>query len=119
MVTQLYAEGNKERFHRGTPIGRIFQHCHKHWADVKAGEVFALSESNQALLLVPLGGCVSEQVDFLCAIYDEMYPDEEMRLACRVLVYRQRLLDVINWRDDKHRERVVLVYLGVKEGRRS
>jgi hypothetical protein len=89
------------------------------WRDIPVRDFFERGQRENGLYAVLLSTSVSEQIDFLTATYDEMYPDEEVQLAYKALVYRQRLLEVINWRDEAHRERVVLVYLGVKEARRK
>lgn len=116
---QMYAQGTKERFNRKTTLGRIFRECPRHWADMGAGYVLDHSKNCHAILGVILSASCNEQVNYLCAIYEEMFADDDFRTACYAIVQRQQLLKFIDWKSDEHRERVVLVYLGVREARRS
>lgn len=117
---QMYAQGTKERLNRGTPLGRIFNMSGlRHWEEIAAGDVLDRSQKCHAILGVILSANAAEQVDYLCAIYEEMFADDDFKTACMAIVQRQQLLKFIDWRNEEHRERVVLVYLGVREARQS
>lgn len=114
-----YAQGSTYRFTRQTTLGKIFGDCPRHWADYAAGDVAGRSKKCHALLSVILSANCIEQVNYLCAIYEEMFADDDFRTACYAIAQKQQLLNFIDWENVEHRERVVLVYLGVREARRS
>lgn len=102
---------------RSVQLKDIFTNCPQRFALHCAGEVAACAEKDNGLLGVILSAIAFEQINFLCCIYDEFYPDDDVRTAFKVLVQRRKLTEVLDWRKDACRERVCLVYAGVLAGR--
>lgn len=115
---QMFKQGTVKRYHRLTPIGEIFELCPPHWRDIPAGVVWERSQQINALLAVVLQATYGEQIIFLQATYDEFYPDDDVLTAFDAIVHRDRLIEVLDWKSAEARERIVLVYLGVRAGRR-
>lgn len=119
MTVMFRASESNRPFTRQTPLGDIFRDCPSHWATMKAGEVADFSKKCNAILAVVLGANWGEQTNFLAAIYDELMPDKAAMLTFKALACRQRLLEVLDWKTQEARERVLLVYAGVVEALRT
>lgn len=117
MTGLYYAQGKIRQFTRATPLSDIFAAVPERWLKVAAGDVATIAKNDHAIYAVVLAAPNYEQLNFLKALYEETFPDEEFELALKALINRRRLLDVLDWKTEAARERVNLVYLGVMANR--
>lgn len=113
----FYAQGKIKHYTQATPLREIFAAVPEKWLNFPAGEVYNASSADHALYAVVLAAPDYEQLNFLKAIYDGIFPDEDFELALKVIIKLRRLLEVLDWPTSAARERVNLVYLGVLAGR--
>lgn len=112
-----YAQGSRERYTRATPLRRIFRAIPAKWAGLPASSVYANRHQANALLGFVLMACVAEQLTFLCAVWEEMLPDDDVITAFKALVKTGNFLDVMDHTSQDARARILLTYNGVMEAR--
>jgi hypothetical protein len=81
------------------PLGRIFRGIRQQWRSVRIDDFMADLRGErrfQEAYGMILCACVSEQVAFLAALYEQHFPDEDVQMALRSLCKNGKMIEMMN-----------------------
>ena len=84
---------------RWWPLGRVFRGIKQQWRSVRIDDFMADLRGERRFLEaygLILGACVSEQVAFLAAVYEQHFPDEDVQMALRSLCKNGKMIEMMN-----------------------
>lgn len=101
------------------PLSRIFPQIPSKWATIRVDAFMReIGERKKSEIYgYILLACVPQQVGFLCAVYEQHFPDEDVQAAWTSLCKAGRLPDVVDPGNPLSKLLLAAAYNGVMEAR--